>query len=790
MGRRLRYRLNAAFENHNLSLTKADAFLKIPNGYTHFQTLVDQLLEPGLATLPEIDAACGHQTAQLAFQFTMSRCLQQGPGLSPPDHPARLILRAWEAVAARRVPLETPALLRQQLEDAGKKLRHEGLWAATTPLWWEPLPPPAALSQRWFQMAAWGQNVLARIKSQAPHHHNHGHEGQVQTGLWHVPNAIPDTFLQTLFQLLEDPTQKESLGLKRVGVGIEGVISGVRQDEVAYLRGDEWIEPAPLAQLTLLVRWLRTWFGPKLADSLGWVCQVPQNAMLARYAPGSGGYRTHVDNPSGEDDNGRVLTAILYLNPIEKPPRGGALQTWHRDEDPANPSKREFAAFGGDLVCFDSRAYVHQVLPVGSGPARWALSMWFNDRQPPARPASAPGPSATEMFMGIAKPELPANTAVCHHFEGGEPCGRMKPYTAPFQATPRTGAVCTTYRGGPVLRQWCRYHLRLGFDHLILVFDRLSDPQEANLANELSNLHGPERLTCLDGQALRNENWPEAGKFKDRDTLLAMTQFSGHSWSVAARQTLNASHVLTLAKTNRFGGQPLDWLLHLDSDEFFHLEGASRGGGILGDHFALASTHGWAMIRYLNSELLLTLPQSGQAGFKINPRVAIARLGSRGWAALCHSLAMAQNDQRPYFSGYHNGKSAVAVARGRAAAGVHGWYLDARQQTTPVLAGPSILHFHCASEREFIQKYRNKARTPPPSGKGLFPPSPLEQAAMAAMNPKTPSDAQTGSNDQLAAVYRTRTHFKKDHVKLLKMAGLVVSPEIPELDGLANLQDA
>jgi len=749
----------------------------LPLDRRSFQEVVDRLLAPGLAALPRLPEHFSSESALLCFQFAMARCLQQGPRFCNPDHPARLIHAAREAVQAGMAPPETPGTLHEELEDAASLLRENGFWDRNAPLWWEPLPTPTSLCQLWMRMTEWGRTIIARLRQQvaAGQERHAGDEG-----LWHVANAVPDPFLALFTGILEEHFRDGTLGLARVGVGADAEISNHRQDEVRYLNGTEWVEAFDLAQLSLLTRWARQWLGSKLPATLGVSCQPPQNAMLARYGAKSQGYRAHVDNPGGDLDNGRALTMILYLNPKRFKPEGGALRIWRDGEAVSNESVRQFEPGGGDLICFDARSFIHEVQPIGEGPARWALSLWFNDRSPQPLEPHPPKPTATELFSGILDPKMPPATVVCHHFENTPVSGQMRAYPCPESGEPRTAIVCTTYRGGPMLRAWCRYHLDLGFDHLILVFDRLNDHREARLARELEQRY-PDRLTCMDGEALRTAGWPSARKFKDRDAIEEMAQSSGHSWSVAARQTLNASHVLTLAKTDFFGGAPLDWLLHLDDDEFFYLDGTHRGGTTIQAHFALASARAWPRIRYLNSELLPPLTRGKAPHFKINPKLAAARLGRRGWPALCRELAMNQGDERPYFSGYHNGKSAVAVAPGLAAAGVHGWYLSQDPSTDPILAGPTILHFHCANARDFVQKYLSKAKTPPPSDQGLFAPSPLEEAAMATLKAAA-NDPSGDLETRLTELFRKRTRFNADQFQLLRMAGLIHAPELPKFD--------
>ena len=62
-----------------------------------------------------------------------------------------------------------------------------------------------------------------------------------------------------------------------------------------------------------------------------------------------------------------------------------------------------------------------------------------------------------------------------------------------------------------------------------------------------------------------------------------------------------------------------DWLLHLDADELFCMEGAGRGGESLRDHYAVATAAGLHMIRYLNHELLLPHEPGSAPRFRLKP---------------------------------------------------------------------------------------------------------------------------------------------------------------------------
>lgn len=90
---------------------------------------------------------------------------------------------------------------------------------------------------------------------------------------------------------------------------------------------------------------------------------------FAAYPPGAG-YRRHLDR--FRDDDRRVLTVILYLNPPDwDAADGGQLLFWAEEERPP----LEIAPVGGTLVTFLSDRFWHQVEPARR--QRLSLTGWF-----------------------------------------------------------------------------------------------------------------------------------------------------------------------------------------------------------------------------------------------------------------------------------------------------------------------------------------------------------------------------------------------------------------------------
>ena len=98
-----------------------------------------------------------------------------------------------------------------------------------------------------------------------------------------------------------------------------------RDDEIFWLR-DERVARYGLQALPALwhaVDRLVTTLNAALAPELRWELGGRSTPMVACYHPGSAGYSYHVDNP---DHDGRVLTAIFYLNKGWRPSDGGCVR--------------------------------------------------------------------------------------------------------------------------------------------------------------------------------------------------------------------------------------------------------------------------------------------------------------------------------------------------------------------------------------------------------------------------------------------------------------------------------
>lgn len=145
----------------------------------------------------------------------------------------------------------------------------------------------------------------------------------------------------------------------------------------------------PASTLALLERAM-TDIGMKLdvrlqRSSLGLRITERCDGMLAVYDGGGAAYGPHVDNADGDGRvDGRILTAVLYLNPRWDRVQGGALAIFETEAGDLGDSDvtgrwNQVWPEAGTLVFFRAEKMLHEVMP--SHARRFALSMWFCGRR-------------------------------------------------------------------------------------------------------------------------------------------------------------------------------------------------------------------------------------------------------------------------------------------------------------------------------------------------------------------------------------------------------------------------
>ena len=132
--------------------------------------------------------------------------------------------------------------------------------------------------------------------------------------------------------------------------------------------------------------------------------------------------------------------------------------------------------------------------------------------------------------------------------------------------------------------------------------------------------------------------------------------------------------------------------------------------------------------------------------------------------------------ERPYFLAHTNGKAAVRVSAGRAAAGVHGWQVADGVGLTALLDGPSLLHLPSPTAESFAHKLGRRA-----SGAltgdiaRLFPPGHAESRAVERL-----ADASPDAKEEiLEELFREVACFSEGEVQILQAAELLLTPDLP-----------
>jgi len=245
---------------------------------------------------------------------------------------------------------------------------------------------------------------------------------------------------------------------------------------------------------------------------------------------------------------------------------------------------------------------------------------------------------------------------------------------------PRAYVVTTVRDPGEALRSFLRYHLTLGFAHVLVFFDDPHDQWAQTVP-----LFGSRATAIPCDSALRSQQrsaMPEI--FAEMEPFLTK--------EVMARQVVNAAFALDIAA--RSGA---DWLLHIDIDELFYSETPLR------EHLRRVPEQ-VGRITYLNFEAVPESPNcrdyfNSVTLFKKNPRI-------------CRSQALSEWQSRisrpEYFLAYDHGKSAVRVGPGARVNGVHSFVPPPLAPGVRTLAEPAILHYpHCTFDG-FLQKYHHR----------------------------------------------------------------------------------
>jgi SM-20-related protein len=156
--------------------------------------------------------------------------------------------------------------------------------------------------------------------------------------------------------------------LRRAAIG-----RGADRRESEPVRGDHtaWLD-AMAATPAQASYWQAMWALCRLLNRRLLLGLIELEAHFALYPPGAR-YVRHRDR--FRNDDARVLSSVLYLNPAWRGSDGGALRLYLPDQEP-----RDVLPEAGTLVLFLSAEIEHEVLPALR--ERLSIAGWFRRRGP------------------------------------------------------------------------------------------------------------------------------------------------------------------------------------------------------------------------------------------------------------------------------------------------------------------------------------------------------------------------------------------------------------------------
>lgn len=174
-----------------------------------------------------------------------------------------------------------------------------------------------------------------------------------------LPSVLPEALVDSLLLHFKSLTDEE---FKQAGTGRSTdyqVRKGIRGDAIRWLDGKH---PATRAYLDW-VEMLRLSLNRHLFLGLfDYECHYA-------YYPRGAFYRKHTDAFKGEAN--RILSTVLYLNPIWEADDGGELLMYSDREELLEKILPSY----GKMVVFLSEVFPHEVLPVNK--PRYSIAGWF-----------------------------------------------------------------------------------------------------------------------------------------------------------------------------------------------------------------------------------------------------------------------------------------------------------------------------------------------------------------------------------------------------------------------------
>lgn len=187
-------------------------------------------------------------------------------------------------------------------------------------------------------------------------------DGLEQRGFVHLNGLFSDELLSALHG--EIALLDENYALQRAGIGRGSdhlLEKTIRTDKIHWLMGDTLAQ----CQFQKKLEELRIAINRRLMLGL-----FASESMYAVYREGDF-YKKHLDSFKGEKN--RILSMVLYLNPIWEAQWGGLLDVY-ADEQALMPFAHVAPHFG-DMVLFLSEDIPHEVTPTTVN--RYSIATWF-----------------------------------------------------------------------------------------------------------------------------------------------------------------------------------------------------------------------------------------------------------------------------------------------------------------------------------------------------------------------------------------------------------------------------
>ena len=309
------------------------------------------------------------------------------------------------------------------------------------------------------------------------------------------------------------------------------------------------------------------------------------------------------------------------------------------------------------------------------------------------------------------------------------------------------------------LHTFIRYHLALGFDHIYLYFDDISNENNDVAAMDIGKSYGDRvsvfhctRVWFQQTQQLGSKCWYKYGHFVETDLI--------------ARQVLAIEQALRQCSRDN-----MDWLLHIDIDELLHCQHTiSFHDFSVGMYFAHLPIH-VDTVRFLNME---AAPESMELQmchqndyfqdvtlFKSNPLTVDGTTLRAHWPK-----------GRNIFNAYQNGKSAVRINADVLPFGSHKFRSDDRILLSIVAKGIQVLHYPNASFELWWRKYKLLGKFPDHwCGTEKIP---LDSFHMQSRNVVCcGGDRGDGDEDEEKGDTQLRSNVDKDHACELYAAHVV-----------------